>query len=435
MFAKLTYSSFVYLILSVVLFCPTATGQTAPASISDFTVLDSVFAASQPVTENTGNAVLESYKEASAKMNWQAIPGMSVVSTKTYAIPPGISMQVILKSYELGEKSLLFISTENAEEFQRMTQTDLENYSGKSAYFRSGKLIISVLKVGDESPAVEVEKLRILNNHRVEVLTLKNPESLDDMRIMMAMDDIKARGLSADPETLCGADDRSRSSDSRVGRLMPVGCTGWLIQNDLALSAGHCVGSMDIIEFQVPDSTGSGATQPASVNDQYPIIKSTMESEDGGIGNDWVVFKIGPNSNTGKLPGVAQGGHFKLSQSARPMKAIVTGYGVDNEPVGTSDGRNSDNQTQQTENGMGDAKAKFFDNNGSSFFRYRIDTRGGNSGSPVIIEGNPDTAIAIHTHGGCAAGSDGNHGTSASNADLRSAIKKFVKDLSKVYID
>jgi hypothetical protein len=43
--------------------------------------------------------------------------------------------------------------------------------------------------------------------------------------------------------------------------------------------------------------------------------------------------------------------------------------------------------------------------------RYTVDTQGGNSGSPVIVEGGGNVAIGIHTHGGCSATGGSNAGT------------------------
>lgn len=40
-------------------------------------------------------------------------------------------------------------------------------------------------------------------------------------------------------DSLCGADDRIPSTDVRVGRLS-MGCTGWLISEDVYVTAGHC---------------------------------------------------------------------------------------------------------------------------------------------------------------------------------------------------
>ena len=78
-----------------------------------------------------------------------------------------------------------------------------------------------------------------------------------------------------------------------------------------------------------------------------------------------------------------------------PDSIRITGYGTD---TGTA------NQTQQTHVGP---------NAGSSgtTMRYRTDTQGGNSGSPVIDE-LTGYAVGVHTHGGCTSSGGNNSGTS-----------------------
>ncbi len=417
-----------------------AFAQPAPVTVTEI-IVKRAAATEAAIPESSQNAILEAYRQAAGQMEWPVPENLQVASIRSYNIPDGVASQVLFGAQQIPDNAVLFITSENPEVFQRMTQADLKNYDGKSAYFRPGKLVIALITPpGAEAAPVDVERIRVLGSQAegARVMPLAPPRSLNELRRRAAPDGApESIGDNApQPENLCGPDDRVASSDRRIGRLMPVGCTGWLIQNDLGLSAGHCTFSMDILEFQVPTSSASGNTQPAHVNDQYPIIKTSMVARDAGPGGDWVVFSIGPNSNTGKLPGEAQGGHFKLSRMARPDAVIVTGYGTDSSPPGATGGRNNANQTQQIENGKGSAPpiATFHDNGPKdSLFRYNVDTEGGNSGSPVIDATNDATAVGIHTHAGC--GSGGNQGTAASNSDLEAAIKSFVGDLTKVYID
>lgn len=412
--------------------------QPAPASFTDRIISEVRI---QNVPETAESAVLDAYREAAKNMKWTVPEDLEVTMIQPFFIPKGNGTQVHVSSQDLGEDGVLFILTSDPNIYQRMTKQDLVNYGGKSAFFPAGNLTISVVnRRGAEKPKLELERLRVLHSEQIKVFPMRIPTSIDEMRRKLSSADLAdAEGLlTSQVESLCGPDNRTASNDKRAGRLMPVGCTGWLIGNDLALTAGHCdVGErMDIIEFQVPKSSPDGATNPAHPNDQYPVIRSSIRKEYAGIGDDWAVFKVGPNSNTGKLPGVQQGGYFKLSKNARPSNARVTGFGIDNTDPGPGDGRNSDSQTQQTENGEGNPTVNYFDSTAQhgSYFRYTIDTTGGNSGSPVIDEnqGN-NVAVAIHTNAGCASG--GNHGTAADNEDLRSAIRYFVGDLSTVYVD
>jgi V8-like Glu-specific endopeptidase len=53
--------------------------------------------------------------------------------------------------------------------------------------------------------------------------------------------------------------------------------------------------------------------------------------------------------------------------------------------------------------------------------RYRVDTEGGNSGSPVVDEAT-GMSISIHTNAGCTSGGGSNSGTSNFNTALWAQI-------------
>lgn len=412
--------------------------QPAPTSYTDRIITETPLEA---VSEATQEVVLQAYREAAAAKDWPIPEQLQVLSVQAFFIPDGDAMQVHVRGHDLGNDGVLFITTADPRVFQRMKQEDLVNYGGKSAFFPAGNLTIAVIgHANGSSTNVELERIRVLNDSPTAVIPMALPTTKDELRRTLDSTELSGQEdwLSSEVEDLCGPDNRDPSDDKRVGRLMPVGCTGWLIGNDLALTAGHCdVGEqMDIIEFQVPQSAQNGDTKPANPDDQYPVIKASIKKQYTGIGDDWAVFRIGPNSNTGKLPGVQQGGYFKLSRRARPATAKVTGFGVDDTPPGPAGGRNQDNQTQQTEDGEGSATVSYFESNGQhgSYFRYTADTKGGNSGSPVFAQSDgAEVAIAIHTNAGCETG--GNHGTALDNEDLRDAIRQFVADLSTVYVD
>ncbi|MDW8239966.1 MAG: trypsin-like peptidase domain-containing protein [Acidobacteriota bacterium] len=208
------------------------------------------------------------------------------------------------------------------------------------------------------------------------------------------------------PESQCGpTDDRTPSNDPRVGRIVPIGCTGWIVNNGLHVTAGHCRSS-GTLQFNVPPSLPNGTIQHPPPQDQYSINNSSWTSADGGIGNDWGVFSVFNNSTTGLQPIAAQGGGFTVVQNLGPPNIRITGFGVDS---------GDRNQTQQTHVGP---------NAGSSgtTMRYQADTEPGNSGSPVIDDAN-GTAVGVHTHGGCStSGSGNNNGTSTFNAAFWAAL-------------
>ena len=207
------------------------------------------------------------------------------------------------------------------------------------------------------------------------------------------------------PETQCGPlDNRVPSQDPRVCRTMPVGCTGWMI-NDCAgcyLTAGHCMGGTSVAQFNVPFSTGGGGLVNPPPSDQYSVDFSSKQN-----GSDYGYFGTFPNPNTGMTALQAQGSAFVL-QNPPPYNANaeirITGHGVDSSP-------SSWNQVQQTHAGPWVSST-------TSTQRYRTDTQGGNSGSPVIYEPT-GVAIGIHTNGGCNTGGGGsNSGTSSSRPGL-----------------
>jgi hypothetical protein len=132
------------------------------------------------------------------------------------------------------------------------------------------------------------------------------------------------------------------------------------------------------------------------------------------------VFQVLPNTQTGLTPAAAQGATFQLSNTDNPAQVRITGYGVDGPApnFGAGGPRNTQNQTQQTHGGT------LSQNTGgatSGVLRYEVDTQGGNSGSPVIVEGG-NIAIGIHTNGGCTASGGTNAGTSFRNAALWAAV-------------
>ena len=126
-----------------------------------------------------------------------------------------------------------------------------------------------------------------------------------------------------------------------------------------------------------------------------------MRSLRSGVGKDWGIGRLALNSNTKKLPGVAQGGFYKLGTV----------------PTSTSSVRTL-NQVQKTHVGPLYSLA-------STVLRYRTDTTGGNSGSPVIRE-KSGFPIGIHTHGGCRSNNSGsNSGTRIDRSDLQAQLKLF----------
>ena len=218
--------------------------------------------------------------------------------------------------------------------------------------------------------------------------------------------------------TLCdGGDDRVLSNDPRSARLAPIGCTLWLFNNraNSAITANHCgPGGGDTAWFNVPLRTAGGSVVPPLPENQYPIDNSSVQDSGGSsIGNDWAVFGMFNNSNTGLSPVDAQLDSYLLATQAPPSDGRpinVTGYGSTSFPVPPAW-----YAVQKTHTGP------LYSVSGSTI-RYRPDTTGGNSGSAVFDE-QDGTAIGIHTNGGCGSSStSSNSGTSVDNAGMRAGV-------------
>jgi len=217
-------------------------------------------------------------------------------------------------------------------------------------------------------------------------------------------------------KSICGpTDDRELSDDPRAARVLPIGCTVWMINdyNHCFLTAGHCIDyDFQVVEFNVPLSDPYGGLQHPGPEDQYSVDDASVQTNYGqGVGNDWAYFGCFENTETGKTPYQAQGDYFML---ALPPPVIdqhirITGYGTTSSPVPPEW-----NQVQKTHVGP------LMTSSGSTL-GYATDTTGGNSGSPVIYEETGE-AIGIHTHGGCSVGGGENSGTGANHPGLQDAL-------------
>lgn len=212
-------------------------------------------------------------------------------------------------------------------------------------------------------------------------------------------------------ESQCGpTDDRVASNVVDRARLLDVGCTANLMAKGCFITAGHCMTSpslVDVVEFNVPKSNSNGSLNHPAPKDQY-VPTSNRKFFQGNIGNDWGVFTVSPNSETGKMPLEVQGHGLKLAKAVPVVgaKVDINGYGVDT---------GVDNQTQQYSTGP----ITSVDTN-STVLKYAADTEGGNSGSAVLSGGR---VVAIHTNAGCTQSGGANQGTLYTNTAFRKAYR------------
>lgn len=284
-------------------------------------------------------------------------------------------------SVAAGTGTMLRITSLHDGYFQHLNAQTLREWQNQSAYFNGDLLQVEVIAQPNTGPnSVTVD--------RVEVGFVPPGE-----------------------DTICGIDDRVLSFDPRAARLLPIGCTSFLIDDACGCfgTAGHCI-SGNVVQFNVPLSTSGGGLVNPPPQDQYAVDVESRQSTNGGQGNDWGYFGCFPNSTTGLTPKQAQGQTYQLTTPPNwfeESNVRITGYGVD--------GGNR-NQVQQTHAGP------WIRYTGGTLLAYQADTQGGNSGSPVIQE-ESGIVMGVHTHGGCTSSSTGsNKGTSFSHANWQNAL-------------
>ncbi len=317
----------------------------------------------------------------------------TLAESHTVAIADAAWLRLQFSGAYLGSDSYIAITSVKDGAEQRLNTRTLWEWQNTSAYF-NGDAVKVELYVGGNDVGVYV--------NIEEVIVGEVPSGVT-------------------PLTQCGPnDDRVPSNNPATGRLLNVGCTGWIVDNGLHVTAGHCSGgSANTLQFNVPPSNPNGSLNHPGPEDQYSVAPASKQSVSGGIGNDWGVFEVFDNSVTGLQPIEAQGASFTIKQDLGPATIRITGYGVDSSPPGTTGGRNAQNQTQQTHAGPNAAST-------GTTMRYVTDTEGGNSGSPVIDNATGE-AVGVHTHGGCSIGGGGNNsGTSTFNMAFWDALNPTV---------
>ncbi|MEM8995392.1 MAG: trypsin-like peptidase domain-containing protein [Acidobacteriota bacterium] len=273
---------------------------------------------------------------------------------------------VLAGSPSAGDGSFLRLTSSEDGARQTLDVDDLQAWGFSSAYFNGSKVLLEIVAYPGTGP------------NRVSLSSATVGE------------------LSQTPRSICGEeDDRVPTEDPRIGRVLPAGCTAFIVdEGDCAnrlLTAGHCLdGNTRVVQFNVPPSKPSGALVHPGPEDQYPVDAASMEGIAQGAGRDFGTFVVGLNSETGLAPRAAQGAAFHLADFVANDPTFywrgvrVSGYGLD-------DG--ASNTTLQTDAGPLAAID-------GTRLDYVLDTRGRNSGSPVI-DLREGMVIGIHGHGGC----------------------------------
>ncbi|MEL7003446.1 MAG: T9SS type A sorting domain-containing protein [Bacteroidota bacterium] len=259
---------------------------------------------------------------------------------------------------------------------QILDASEMARWNGTSAYFNGDEITVTIERTNSRKVNLSIEKLEI-------------GEPI---------------AAAVDIFSQCGStDNRVSSNNPAIGRIVPIGCTGWIIRNGKMVTAGHCVSSSaQVLEFNVPQSNSNRSIVHPPIQFQFPINQSSFVTQfNGSPDTDWAVFETGTNSQ-GQTAINAQGSSFDVVRSNPGNSITITGFGTDS---------GSDNQTQQTHTGPLTGVT-------NTRVSYQADTEGGNSGSP-IIDTSTGNAVGVHAYGGCRTNGSG------SNFGARATITAF----------
>ncbi|MHA7059566.1 T9SS type A sorting domain-containing protein [Aquimarina sp. M1] len=283
-------------------------------------------------------------------------------------------LRLFFTNVNLGNNSTITVTSKLDGATQVLTSKTMKDWNNSSAYF-NGDAVTVTLSVAPSDGSVGIN-----------------------------ISELSVGELDPTIKSQCGSnDDRVDSADDAIGRIVPIGCTGWIITNGKLVTAGHCVGSRaEIIEFNVPKSNPDRTIVHPGPEDQYPIGNFVSPYPNSpSQANDWAVFEGFANSQTGQTPIQGQGASYNVVQDNPGANITITGFGTDT---------GIDNQTQQIHTGP-------LSSTTNTFVRYRTDTTGGNSGSP-IIDTATGNAVGVHAYGGCS-------GSGGSNSGERATIPAF----------
>jgi len=319
---------------------------------------------------------------------WLATAGSVSLAQTTLDHPTGRDIPVDFDSGVLGN---------NGKDFALVASVPVEvrNASWQRVYFShvnlEGASFVRAISMRDgETQDLDADAARMWGNTTayfngdVVLLELWAAPGTQNNRFALdkvaAMDGPDVSGLG-DPGQcgICGSDNRVGSNVDWSARVMPVGCTATMYcRAGFMLSAGHCVGANQVMQFRVPGSNANCSTNAPPVADQFPVISTS--SNNGGVGADWAVYRVGTN-NAGQTPYHRYGVNVSLGGVVNSGSSFIRGYGLDTNCVLS--------QTQQLSNGS------IIGTTGTTI-EFNNDIRGGNSGSGFF--GPASTMIGVVTH-------------------------------------
>ena len=299
----------------------------------------------------------------------------SVIFSELIQVQDAAWLRVYFGDVQLDTGSVVRVTSLLDGEVQELDAGAMAMWGNASAYFNGDSVLVELVG-GASTEANRLEIARIA----VEIHPVGGPEG---------------GGCG-----ICGADNRTSTTEEWTGRLFPFGCTATLYSTDSCMvSAGHCVdgaGNM-VVQFNVPFSNGNCSLNNPPISDQFPA--STVGFQNLGVGFDWSVLSSGTN-NLGETA-------YERYGVLRPIAASMPSVGV----ATTNTGYGADfpctlTQTQQTSGGQ-------LTGLGANSVFYNNDISGGSSGSSLLHNGE---IIGIITH--CSGGGCPNLGTRFDKADF-----------------
>jgi len=318
-------------------------------------------------------------------------------------------LQLLFGECQLGSESALIVTSLADGASERLTVQGFEWRRSRSAAFNGGAVEIALwVAPGDKGVSLEVEA--VLVGERA--------------------------GAGGGERDICyDEDQRMASYDQVVCRTFPAGGTGFISAWGYLITAGHVVNPIEnfqAVEFDVPSSDPDGTQYHAAPEDQYTIDPASVQYfEDADYGNDWGVFRCFPNPGTGLTPIEARQAFYRLTKDFHPEYVRVTGFGVDEDPPGTTGGGNEDTRTLQTDSHY--FLQEVIVNAADVYIEHTVDTEGGSSGSPLLDIAS-SYAIGIHEFGGCDPPDFGNKATSFENDALEAVLNGYLGP-GAVYVD
>jgi hypothetical protein len=285
-------------------------------------------------------------------------------------------LKLVFDKCELGQGSYIEVTSLEDGSQQHLNTNSLKQWKNSTAFF-NGNAVQVELFLSKNDQGVYFDLNDVIFGESEETSNILSKTTGDPCNQVGICDDI---------------DDRVSSSDPAIGRLMAYSdeanylciCTGWIASNGAHLTASHCIENKHSISlhFNVPASDDDGEPNFSHPNDQYAMNMESLINLPGSgwDGEDWAIFYCYSNSNTGLLPVEAQASFYRPTNFFISSQVRITGFGIDECPVGSTGNRNVDNVTQQTDVYKYE-NAHWY----PTVTHFHSDARPGNSGSPQIL--------------------------------------------------